>query len=149
MISAMCRRSRPSHYDLILRSEGIFHHNIDIGKGTTKALYQWQKLCWPMKRAAILKLADPDGVGRKKFVALLCHRRRCQRFLDVENGKPAAEHGGPLRNEGFFVRVRHDGILQIDSYGFSLAPWTFPPSRNKISFMKAGSLVALKRVRQA
>ena len=102
-----------------------------------------------MKRAAILKLADPDGVGRKKFVALLCHRRRCQRFLDVENGKPAAEHGGPLRNEGFFVRVRHDGILQIDSYGFSLAPWTFPPSRNKISFMKAGSLVALKRVRQA
>jgi hypothetical protein len=41
-------------------------------------------------------------------------------------------------------RVRHDEILQTNSYGFSLAPWTFPLIRSKITLIKGVSLAALK-----
>ena len=42
-----------------------------------------------------------------------------------------------------------DGILQTNSCGFSLAPWTFPVIRSKITPIKEVSLAAVKLKSQA
>jgi hypothetical protein len=66
MISAMRHRSRPAQDDFILCSEGILHHNVDVGKSTANALHKWHKLCRATKRAAIFKFADSDRIGGEK-----------------------------------------------------------------------------------
>src|SRR5450432_3866617 len=78
MISTMRHRGRPAHDDLISRTEGIVHRDVDVRESAAYALNQRDKLIWPTKLAAVLKLTVPDAIRRKKvenrlFLAFIPH----------------------------------------------------------------------------
>jgi hypothetical protein len=73
-------------------------------------------------------LPNPSGVPFDE-------RERNQGIQNLDNAcKIVARQNHPstVERRELFRQVRHGGILQIISYGFSLATWMFRPIRSKI-----------------
>src|SRR5579864_5450707 len=68
MIPEMGHLARPAQHHFVVRSEGIFDHNIYVRERAPNAFRKWNEVCWPTKFNTVLKFTDCNGVGSKKIM---------------------------------------------------------------------------------